>query len=681
MPDIFDQFAAQKGTQTTAQPQPQTTTVQTAAPAQPQQRNDIFDHLASGQYNDQSNDDSQDAGFLHGLYQSTVEPVVDLAKKEYHATVDPILHPIDSYKRHADTQEQAKQQISAGKYSDAAHTLLSSLEQDSPVIGVIHGLINAHLEQGKKTYDSAKSALASFQKGNYAEAQRYLTEAEGHGLATIVPIVGPAAADAGEDIGSGKTGQGLGKATGIIGSILAPEMAAKGLGKVGTAIENTKAVRAAREADVPLSAGQAVKAAVSENPTIQKIMADPAVSQSADLKAAAEKIGQDIGSKIPQNASPTEIGQHIQNAVTNEKAALGKQFDAIDAQISAAGGDSIKLPKERAQALRGFVNDELDTTFVESKRAGFEPNATQQQARQQLLSATDPKKPLTFEEARQLRNQIRSTAQSGELTAQQKGALIKFDGMLGDEMQKALANKPNLKDLATQRQVLNGKYQTFTKSLEDGVLKNFFSNENGKIVLKAGKDPEAVASYLVKNASPTTAAQLRALTGKDFATVQDAMWRDVWKQTLEQNDGLAASKTLKKLWGDMGSDTQSALMGDKPEILARQQKLMQVADALQLGEKNGRLGFMKGSAAVGGAVGGAIGAGIEHLLKIGNIATGGVAYLGYKGLSKLVTTPGGAETLIRALKAPKGKMQAAAMANLINYTASHNIKMLQQDEQ
>jgi hypothetical protein len=54
----------------------------------------------------------------------------------------------------------------------------------------------------------------------------------GHGLATIIPVLGPAAAKVGEDFGAGRTGYAAGEATGLIGSVVAPELARTGVSKV-----------------------------------------------------------------------------------------------------------------------------------------------------------------------------------------------------------------------------------------------------------------------------------------------------------------------------------------------------------------------------------------------------------------------------------------------------------------
>lgn len=68
------------------------------------------------------------------------------------------------------------------------------------------GLLNAQLAQFHK-------ARQDYQQGHYSEMI-------GHGAAGVLPLLGPAAAEAGEQIGSGDIAGGLGKATGLVGTAL-----------------------------------------------------------------------------------------------------------------------------------------------------------------------------------------------------------------------------------------------------------------------------------------------------------------------------------------------------------------------------------------------------------------------------------------------------------------------------
>lgn len=78
---------------------------------------------------------------------------------------------------------------------------------------ILRALWDAHAAQAGKTVESAKQVIADpTLKGKLMAASETL----GHGLATVLPAVGPAAANAGEQIGSGDIAGGLGAATGLL---------------------------------------------------------------------------------------------------------------------------------------------------------------------------------------------------------------------------------------------------------------------------------------------------------------------------------------------------------------------------------------------------------------------------------------------------------------------------------
>lgn len=101
------------------------------------------------------------------------------------------------------------------------------------------------------TYESMVDQSANqFIKANEAYERGGLSEAVGHGAAGVLPMIGPLAAEAGEQIGAGDVAGGLGKAAGI----LAGPKALKELVKVPARIPATRAMlergAAARVADV-----------------------------------------------------------------------------------------------------------------------------------------------------------------------------------------------------------------------------------------------------------------------------------------------------------------------------------------------------------------------------------------------------------------------------------------------
>jgi hypothetical protein len=260
MGDIFDSVAAQPQ----AQPQQQPVSSPTSAPpATTAGSGDIFDsvaaeHSASTPSTTPPVGGTQpppDKGYLSGLWDSTVGGVATLGKSM-----------LDYYKKKAD--EQGGVGTLAGNANAIAHTAVPSLDiidkiqahpkdtvqvlkdaakdPEHPLSRMVTGIVQSHIQTAQKAWASQKQAYATMKQSidaarrgdfNSAEslatqADMYQTEAMSHGLATAVPILGPAADKVGEDIGSDQTGYGAGEATGLIGSVVAPELAGRGVSKV-----------------------------------------------------------------------------------------------------------------------------------------------------------------------------------------------------------------------------------------------------------------------------------------------------------------------------------------------------------------------------------------------------------------------------------------------------------------
>src|SRR5262245_26595702 len=84
-------------------------------------------------------------------------------------------------------------------------------------VDTLGALVDAHLAEASKT-------KAMYDAGRYSEAA-------GHLGATLLPVLGPAAARAGEQIGSGDIAGGLGSSVGLLASTQVPKV----IGRVGTA--------------------------------------------------------------------------------------------------------------------------------------------------------------------------------------------------------------------------------------------------------------------------------------------------------------------------------------------------------------------------------------------------------------------------------------------------------------
>lgn len=86
-------------------------------------------------------------------------------------------------------------------------------------------IYGAHADQAGKTVEAGKRI---FSAPNLQEQLFAVDETLGHGLATMLPVIGPAAANAGEQIGSGDIAGGLGATAGL----LTPSALSYGAGKI-----------------------------------------------------------------------------------------------------------------------------------------------------------------------------------------------------------------------------------------------------------------------------------------------------------------------------------------------------------------------------------------------------------------------------------------------------------------
>jgi hypothetical protein len=124
-------------------------------------------------------------------------------------------------------------QLEGGFWQGVSNTLPSwdGVKQVGKVAGVA-----GPIEQGKAfldvvknaasaANDQRKKALASLGRGD-------LVEGGGHALAAAIPVLGPAAAQAGEKIADGEIAEGLGEGAGLVAGVFAPRAAGQAAGKV-----------------------------------------------------------------------------------------------------------------------------------------------------------------------------------------------------------------------------------------------------------------------------------------------------------------------------------------------------------------------------------------------------------------------------------------------------------------
>jgi hypothetical protein len=192
----------------------------------------------------------------------------------------------------------------------------------------IKGIASAQLEQFKK----AKSA---YDKGQYSEAV-------GHTIAGGLPLLGPVAAHAGEQIGSGDVAGGFGTAAGLLAPIGAGE-AIRALPKTASVTpkpaplltpQMSDAVRFGETQNIPIDAATATNRPLIA--TIQKRVGDTmggagtAEAFKARQAQGLATVGEQLAAKgYSQSVTPEQAGASAQRAVTDVVHA--RNLDATDA--------------------------------------------------------------------------------------------------------------------------------------------------------------------------------------------------------------------------------------------------------------------------------------------------------------------------------------------------------------
>ena len=166
--------------------------------------------------------------------------------------------------------------------------------------------------------EQAKQAKALYDQGR-------VSEAIGHGAASLMPVIGPAAARAGETIGSGQTAEGIGQALALLGTLGLPKAIPRGMAKDGRMLRNPNPVEAdavsfgLREG-IPVDLGTA-----TGNSFIKAITAGAEHTPGGAMVApgAAKRTGEALASTserlaaraFPHKVTPDLAGQGVQGAL------------------------------------------------------------------------------------------------------------------------------------------------------------------------------------------------------------------------------------------------------------------------------------------------------------------------------------------------------------------------------
>lgn len=319
--------------------------------------------------------------------------------------------------------------------------------------------------------DTAVAAKAQldkeWEKAVQAGREGRYSEAVGHGVASFTPFVGPAAAEAGERMGSGDIAGGLGEATGMLLPVAGAKVGAKIVGKVAAPLKskvNPEVAAAAGRQGVELPAaalsdsklaslGEAISAkGIGGAGTAQRYtdatrilteMADHTVRRASALPDASA-----AGQAIAKGLSDFRSAWTKQKNALYKQAALPQNGLKVRAQQTVDLLESIIAEKKRAGAvLEG--GPVADVKFYEGLRNGLTKTVKGPGGKPvRVLKDVEARDVLAA--IRELRTKVQSSF-ADPFSAANKGALKKVSATMDSEFQAALqAQNPGLAQALAQ---------------------------------------------------------------------------------------------------------------------------------------------------------------------------------------------------------------------------------------
>jgi hypothetical protein len=215
-------------------------------------------------------------------------------------------------------------------------------------IKIAKGLYNtvAHPIDTATAMISAQGAQLSKAKADIDQG-RYV-EAAGHGLAGVLPIVGPAAAAAGEQIGGGDVAGGLGRAVGLIGPVVAaaPVLRAGGrlVGKAAKPLVRSAVKPALSE--LRTQAGASMTGLEAQANRLVNFIVENGITSRKAAQAIVDEAESQIGAAVKTATKATDAPQRA-----------ARYLSALERSASRQG-----LPSDAVASIRSAANELLESS-------------------------------------------------------------------------------------------------------------------------------------------------------------------------------------------------------------------------------------------------------------------------------------------------------------------------------
>lgn len=231
----------------------------------------------------------------------------------------------------------------------------------------ITGIAQSHAEQFSK-------AKASFDEGNY-------TEALGHTLAALLPLVGPAVANSAEKMGEGQVAEGLGEVAALaLPSALARKPSATLVPGVKSRLNpvEQRAVAFGERQGIPIDAATGTGSRLIRNAQalVQNQPGGSGVAQAARQvqSDAIASTGQRLMDRVASPVTAEQAGADVRATLNQRIARLKREADAQYAKLRAAEADPANVESVevgRASAAVADFYGRMINESVDARLAGI----------------------------------------------------------------------------------------------------------------------------------------------------------------------------------------------------------------------------------------------------------------------------------------------------------------------
>jgi hypothetical protein len=606
------------------------------------------------------------------------------------------LHPLDALKHYLiDLPQQESQDIQgklqSGDYMGAYGSILKAT---APGSSFVPDVVAAQAHQFVKAYKDLND------KKEMPNLSDRVLSASGHAAAGALPMLGPATADAGEQIGSGDVAGGLGSGAGLITSVFEPHILNTGAKVLDPVLNPLSHIPDAIKIKPQLDPAEASAVAYGQG---QGVQMPTSVQTGSKLAANAENIAQHVpwSAGIAKTARATEQST-LAAAGAREVAALGPegqmtgrnadgspvlapqsvptpldageaihvQLDQNIAEHHAAAGDSYDLLRSIESQPEFKMKVQTGTKLVDG---GVDEAGNPVSKRVPVLE--DIQLPVPLRPVKLALKPIYDRMMRQMPVAQQQastGLKALSNIVNGPDFESASITDENLgaiKQIArdTNSPVGQGLAKFAVKQLDQAVRSTVErAGPDAVAALEQGR-ASTIAKYAaqdVKDSLPASAVDLTTkLTAPGDRNV--ALLRSVADQAPDHLPALAQSVVqglVEKGTRDAGMEAPKAALsawlkiGPETKRILTKDRTQGITDWLTLNKKLAENPNPSGS----GSLVATMKAGV---MLVTQPHIGIPTLLGMRALTRILFTPEGARSLIRGMKTPAGSGAAAAASS------------------